>query len=79
MGSAGLGEDRVPVHVKAVATQGLGQLGGEQAAASKRDEHVVVATHEAHGAQKGRDGDGVGSVTPRGRADSQVDGSCAVR
>ena len=79
VGSAGLGEDRVPVQVEAVAAQCLGQFGSEQAAASERDEHVVVATHEAHGAQQGGDGDGVGSVAPRGRADSQVDGACAVR
>ena len=79
VGAARLGEDRVPVHVEAVAAQGLGQFGGEQAAASERDEHVVVAAHETHGAQQGGDGDGVGSVAPRGRADSQVDGACAVR
>ena len=79
VGAARLRKDRVPIHVEAVAAQGLGQLGGEKAAASERDEHVVVATHEAHGAQQGGDGDGVGSVAPRGRADSQVDGACAVR
>ena len=79
MCAARLCEDRVPVHVEAVAAQGLGQLGGEQAAASERNEHVVVAAHEAHGAQQGGDGDGVGSVAPRGGPDSQVDGACAVR
>ena len=78
VGTARLCEDRVPVHVEAVAAQGLGQLGGEQGAASERDEHVVVAAHEAHGAQQGGDGDGVGPVAPRGGADSQVDGACAV-
>ena len=79
VGSARLREDQVPIHVEAVAAQGLSQLGGEKAAASERNEHVVVATHEAHGAQQGGDGDGVGSVAPGGRADSQVDGACAVR
>ena len=78
VGAARLSEDRVPVHVEAVAAQGLGQLGGEQAAASERDENVVVAAHEAHGAQQSGHGDGVGSVTPRGGPDSQVDGACAV-
>ena len=79
VGATRLREDRVSVHVEAVAAQGLGQFGGEKAAASERDEHVIVATHEAHGAQQGGNGDGVGSVAPRGRTDSQVDGACAVR
>ena len=42
------------------------------------DEDVVVAAHEAYGAQQGGHGDEFGAVAPRGGSDAQVDGPGAV-
>ena len=37
------------------------------------DEDVVVAAHEAYGAQQGGHGDEFGAVAPRGGSNGQVD------
>ena len=77
--SGGLGENVAPVDVDAGAAQGVFELGRQQRAVSDGDEHVVVAPHEAHGAQEGGGGDDLGPVSPRRGSNGQVDGPGAVR
>ena len=79
VGSAGCGQHGLAVCVDAVGAQCVGQFGGKDRASSQGDEDVVVASHEAHRAQQGGDGDRVHAAAPRGGADAQVDGAGAVR
>ena len=78
VGSAGCGQHGLAICVDAVGAQCVGQFGGEDRASSQGDEDVVVASHEAHRAQQGGDGDRVHAAAPRGGADPQVDGAGAV-
>ena len=78
MGSTSLGQHGLTVYVDTVLTQSVAELGREDSSSAQGDEDVIIAAHEAHGAQQRGHGDGVGSVAPRGGPNSQVDGACAV-
>ena len=78
MGSTGCGQHGLTVHVDAVLTQSVAELGGEDGSSAQGDEDVVIAAHEAHRAQQRGYGNRVDSSAPRGGADPQVDGAGAV-
>ena len=73
MVSAGLGENIASVDVFSGRAQGVFEFGCKEGTVPHGDEDVVVAAHEAYGAQQGGHGDEFGAVAPRGGSNSQVD------
>ena len=64
MVSAGLGENIASVDVFSGRAQGVFKFGCKEGTVPHGDEDVVVAAHEAYGAQQGGHGDEFGAVAP---------------